>query len=138
MGGEVAGHKGHGLSLAAALVGGLSMIADPEPTPAGCMRPPETWGSRLGGVFVVAIDPAAFGDAADYRRRVAGVLDRLAGVPPAPGAAGVLVPGDPERLSRERREREGVPVPEATWAELAGFAERFGVPLSAPPARSRP
>src|SRR3989440_629188 len=60
MGGEVAGHKGHGLSLAAALVGGLSMIADPEPTPAGCMRPPETWGSRLGGGFVVAIDPAAF------------------------------------------------------------------------------
>src|SRR5437588_10847997 len=35
LGGEVAGHKGHGLSLASALVGGLAMIGDPEPTPAG-------------------------------------------------------------------------------------------------------
>jgi uncharacterized oxidoreductase len=131
MGGDVAGHKGQGLSLAAALIGGLAMIADPDPTAAGCMRPPESWGERLAGVFVVAIDPAAFGDAAEYRRRVAGVLDRLEAVPPAPGVERVLVPGDPERQHRERRTREGIPVPAATWRDLAVIAERFGVPLPA-------
>ncbi len=130
MGGDVAGHKGHGLSLASALIGGLAMIADPDPSPAGCMRPPETWGRRLAGVFVVAIDPAAFGDAAEYRRSVAGVLDDLQQVPPAPGFDGVLAPGDPERRSRERRAREGVPVPAATWRELGAIGERFGVALS--------
>jgi hydroxycarboxylate dehydrogenase B len=135
LGGDVAGHKGHGLSLAAALIGGLAMIADPDPSPAGCMRPPPTWGERLAGVFVVAIDPAAFGDAAAYRRQVAGVLDQLEAVPPAPGAGRVLVPGDVERASRERR-RDGIPLPEATWEELSGFAGRFGVPL--PTGRAMP
>ena len=129
MGGDVAGHKGHGLSLASALVGGLAMIADADPTPAGCMRRPETWGTRIAGVFVVAIDPAAFGDADAYRTLVAGVLEDVGGVPPAPGVDRVLVPGDPERRSRERRARHGIPVPAATWAELLAIGDRFGVPL---------
>jgi uncharacterized oxidoreductase len=131
VGGDVAGHKGHGFSLASALIGGLAMIADADPTPAGCMRPPEAWGTRLAGVFVVAIDPAAFGDPGAYRAQVAAVLDALEEVPPAPGTDRVLVSGDPERLSRERRAREGIPLPAATWEELVAIAARFGV---APPA----
>jgi LDH2 family malate/lactate/ureidoglycolate dehydrogenase len=129
LGGDVAGHKGHGLSLASALVGGLAMIADGDPTPAGCMRRPDAWGTRVAGVFLVAIDPAAFGDAHAYLELAAGVLDDLGEVPPAPGVERVLVPGDPERISRERRAREGIPVPAATWAELQAIGERFGVPL---------
>ncbi len=129
MGGDVAGHKGHGFSLASALIGGLAMIADAEPTPAGCMRLPEEWGTRLAGVFVMAIDPAAFGDAGAYAAMVAGVLDGLGEVPPAPGVERVQVSGDPERVSRERRAREGVPVSGATWAELLAIGERFGVAL---------
>jgi len=107
------------------------MIADADPTPAGCMRPPETWGDRLAGVFVVAIDPAAFGDPSGYRRQVAAVLDRLVAVPPAPAGERVLVPGDVERATRERRQRDGIAVPAATWQDLTSFAERFGVPLPA-------
>jgi hydroxycarboxylate dehydrogenase B len=129
LGGEVAGHKGHGLSLASALIGGLAMIADPEPTGAGCMRTPDRWGERLAGVFVAAVDPAAFGDPDRYRAQVAGVLDGLAGVTAAPGFEAVLVPGDPERRSRERRAEEGVPVPRATWVDLGAIADRFGVEL---------
>ncbi len=129
LGGDLAGHKGHGFSLASALVGGLAMIADPDPTPAGCMRLPDRWGARIAGVFVVAIDPAAFGDAGAYQAQVAGVLDGLAGVPPVPGVERVLVSGDPERISRERRAREGIPVPAATWEELLEIGQRFGVPL---------
>jgi uncharacterized oxidoreductase len=129
MGADVAGHKGHGLSLASALIGGLAMIADVDPTGAGCMRPPQTWGERLAGVFLVALDPAAFGDGDSYRAQVTGVLDGLTRVPPAPGVESVLVPGDPERRSRERRAREGVAVPEATWSDLLAISERFGVEL---------
>ena len=128
LGGDLAGHKGFGLSLAAALVGGLAMIADPEPTTAGTMRRPEVWGTRLAGVFVVAIDPDAFGDADAYRRQVAAVLDAAEASPPGPGVERVLVPGDPERRMRERRSAEGIPLPEATRAELRVIAERFGVP----------
>lgn len=131
MGDAVAGHKGHGLSLASALIGGLAMIADGDPTPAGTMRSPGAWGARLAGVFVAAIDPAAFGEGDAYRARVAEVLAALEEVPPAPGVQRVLVPGDPERLSRVRRSREGIPVPGATWRELAALAERFAIDLPA-------
>jgi uncharacterized oxidoreductase len=130
LGGDAAGHKGHGLSLASALIGGLAMIADPEPSGAGTMRRTGPWGSRLAGVFVVAIGPAAFGDPEAYQRQVAAALDALREVPPADGFDRVLVSGDVERRSRERRQREGIPLPEPTWADLQAIAARFGV---APP-----
>lgn len=127
LGGEVAGHKGYGLSLASALIGGLAMIADGDPTPAGCMRQPDSWGDRMAGVFVIGIDPAAFGDTDEYARRVAHVLDAAREVTPAPGVAQVLVAGDPERSSREQRARDGIAVPQSTWAELEELAVRFGI-----------
>jgi uncharacterized oxidoreductase len=130
LGGELAGHKGFGLSLAAALVGGLAMIEDPEPTSAGTMRLGQEWGTRLAGVFLVAIDPSAFGEALDYQRRVAEVLDALAAAPALPGAQGVMVAGDPERANRERRGRQGIPVAASIWTDLGRLASRFGVPMS--------
>ncbi len=131
LGDELAGHKGYGLSMAAALVGGLAMMDDPEPTPAGCMRMPAEWGTRIAGVFVLVVDPAAFGDPDEYRRRVTEVLEAAAASPPAPGRSEVLVPGDPERRSRRRRAAEGIPIPIVTWSELAGIAERFGIRMPA-------
>jgi len=129
MGGDAAGHKGHGLSLASALIGGLAMIADPDPSGAGAMRRGSEWGSKLAGVFVIAIGPAAFGDTTAYQSQVAAVLDALRQVPPAPGFDRVLVPGDVERQSRERRAQDGIPLPEATWEDLRAIAARFDLEL---------
>lgn len=130
LGSGLAAHKGFGLSLAAALVGGLAVIDDRDPTSAGTMqRQAGDWSSRLAGVLVVGIDPGAFGDAEEYRRKVAAVLDALNEAAPAPGVERVLVPGDPERASRQTRERAGIPIPPAVWEGLATAAARFGVPL---------
>ncbi|TME16821.1 MAG: Ldh family oxidoreductase [Chloroflexi bacterium] len=126
VGGQVAGHKGYGLGLSAALLGGFAMLAEGTATSAGTgsTQGREPW---MAGVFVEAIDPDWFGDGAEYRRRVAAMLEALRGQPPATGGGAVLVPGDPERQSRERRRREGVPVPEAVLSELAAVAARLGV-----------
>ncbi len=129
LGGEVAGHKGWGLSLAAALFGGLAMIADEAPSAAGTGRLPAPGVPALAGVFVAAVDPAAFGDALQYQRQVAEVLAAVGHVQPVPGVTRVLVPGDPERSTRAARERDGIPVPASIWEELAGLGERFGVPM---------
>ncbi len=127
LGGLAAGHKGYGLSLASALIGGLAAIGDDDPTPAGTMMEVSPWGPRAAGVLVLAIDPGAFGQADVYSGQVASVLDAAAGARPGPGAERVLVPGDPERLSRVVREREGIPIPTATWTELKAIGERFGI-----------
>lgn len=136
LGGEVAGHKGYGLALASALLGGLAMIDDPDPTLAGVRvtRPDAPARGRIGGVFLIVVDPAGFGDAERYRSLVDATLEAAASQPPAPGRDRVLLPGEPEALSRAQRGRDGVPIPERTWRDLQAIAERFGVEL--PPHRA--
>jgi LDH2 family malate/lactate/ureidoglycolate dehydrogenase len=133
LGGAVAGHKGSGLAMASALVGGLGMIDDPEPTMVGAAPDPgvtDTRG-RVGGVYVQVIDPACFGDPAGYRALVEEHLAAARRMPAAAGGEGVLMPGEPEARSRDRRGREGIPLAAATWAELGKLAARLGVPLPA-------
>ena len=40
----------------------------------------------------------------------------------------VLVAGDPERIMRVERGREGIPLPETTWEEIVQAAEAVGLP----------
>jgi uncharacterized oxidoreductase len=123
-----AGHKGYGLSVASALLGSLAMVDDPEPTLAGAASAPAGDG-RSGGVFLLALDPARFGDAIRYRAMVDQVLVGLKQVRPNDGVAEVMVPGEPERRSRELRLRDGIAIAEQTQAELAAIAERFRIRL---------
>jgi len=125
-GGALVGHKGYGLALASALIGGLAMIDDEKPTTAGTAAAPSApeW---LAGAFVVAIDPERFGGADRYRAAVAGALAGLRRQPPAEGVAEVLIPGDPERRSRALREREGIPIPDPVWSDLREVADRYEV-----------
>ena len=134
LGGTLAGHKGYALGLASALLGALGMIGDADPTLVGA-APPETADARgrIAGVFLQAIDPAAFGDAERYAGLVDEALDAAKRQPPADGVAEVLVPGEPEERARARRTREGITLAAATWAELGKVGERFGVTL--PPSR---
>jgi uncharacterized oxidoreductase len=127
-----AGHKGYGLSFASALIGGLAMIEDSEPTMAGASGLPPAPG-RTAGVFLVVVDPGHFGDAGAYRAMVTVTMNAVKDVRPQDGVERVLVPGEPEVMIRERRAREGVAIPEKTREELAEIGDRFGVEL--PPCR---
>jgi uncharacterized oxidoreductase len=49
--------------------------------------------------------------------------------PCAPGVDEILIPGEPEVKMRERRSREGIPIPMTTWQELSILAKRFAVAL---------
>ena len=100
LGGAAGGHKGYGLGLASALLGGLGMIGDTDPTLVGAAPPEgEDARGRMAGVFLQAIDPAAFGDAARYGELVDEALAAAKRQPPADGVAEVLVPGS-RRLAR--------------------------------------
>ena len=128
LGGQNGGHKGYGLALASALIGGLAMIDEP---PAGIAPVPQGDDDRgrISGVMVLVIDPAAFGESTAYAAMVGETLGAAKRLRPAPGVEEVLVPGEPEVRTRAQREREGIAVPEATWQELTTVAERYGVPL---------
>ena len=51
----------------------------------------------------------------------------IAETKPAPGSDGVLLPGDPERISTAQRLESGIPIDEKTWAQLLETAAALGV-----------
>jgi len=119
LGGTIAGHKGYGLALSAALLGGLAHADGTPPALVGLAKLRRGDGdlNSLGGVTMIVIDPAAFGDRSSYSAavgRVAGALHE----------DGVLVPGDMERRCREVA-REEVSLPLTTFSELSKLEERY-------------
>ena len=127
------GHKGYGLALGAALLGGLAAIGESDPSMAGAAAPPTEpgQGDRTAGVFMLVVDPGAFGDPAAYVAGVASVTGALKRVPPAPGVGEVLLPGEPEARTRRQRQQEGVALPADTWTAIAEVAGRAGVEMPA-------
>jgi uncharacterized oxidoreductase len=43
------------------------------------------------------------------------------------GVDQVLIPGDPERKTRAERTRNGIPLPDDTWAAIVNTAREVGV-----------
>jgi uncharacterized oxidoreductase len=133
LGGEVAGHKGFGLCLLSALLGALSMIDDPTPTFIGApMLSDAEMQSAIAGVFLVVVNPSCFGDAGHYQEMVSQTVAAAKRIPPAPGFEEILMPGELEVRARERRARDGILLPEATWQDLIRVGGRFRVPLPEP------
>jgi LDH2 family malate/lactate/ureidoglycolate dehydrogenase len=115
------GHKGYALALAIeflgrVLVGGETYAAS-SPSP-----------FNEAGTLILAIDPATFRPAADYAASADDLSRRVKAIPPADGFSEVLLPGEPERHSRETRLKEGIPIPEATWEGIVETARRLGAP----------
>jgi LDH2 family malate/lactate/ureidoglycolate dehydrogenase len=113
------GHKGSALALMSALFSSVLTGAEDY---AG--------GADQSGTFILAIDAGAFRPAAEVKASTDRVADRIKAIPPADGFSEVMLPGEPEVRTRERRLREGIPLPEATWQELQDAAASLGVSLS--------
>ncbi|GAB2962910.1 Ldh family oxidoreductase [Amycolatopsis acidiphila] len=124
LGGRTAGHKGYGLALVSALLGGLSAVGDTEPTVLGAQVAGDgDPRGRVSGMFVLVLDPAAF--APDGYPELVGEV--AAGLKRAPGEPGALLPGEPEVTTRHARSEAGISLPDATWRDLGELAARFDV-----------
>ncbi len=79
------------------------------------------------GHFMLALDVARFTDAAAFRAQIDLLVREIHAHEAADPARPPLAPGEPERLTAERRRRDGVPLSEATLAELNALARELGV-----------
>ena len=108
------GHKGSGIALmvellAGALIGqGFSVETAAADNRDG--------GPPRGGIFLLALDPARFGDAEGWLDHAEGFLSRLAALD------GVRLPGDRRAANRARSDAEGVKIPTKLWAEVLSAA----------------
>lgn len=116
--GGITGHKGFALSMMVELLSGAL-------SGAGCTGP----GDRQPGnaLFILVVDPNAFGSLEGFQRQAMSLAEWVKGSPPAPGGAGVMLPGEPEFRETERRLTEGIPLDDETWRQLKALADELGV-----------
>ena len=74
----------------------------------------------------MAIDPKAFREEGAFESDLDAAIDVLRETPPADPAKPVLVAGDPEAEARERRLREGIPIPPALDRHVRDICGRCG------------
>lgn len=122
---ETASHKGYGLAMMVHILGGVLSGASFSPLRVRTQRPEDP--DNLGHFFL-ALDPDAFRDEGEFEADLDEVVDVLHAAPPVDPALPVLVPGDPEAASREKRLREGIPVPGSLAKLLRGVCEGCGAP----------
>ena len=73
------------------------------------------------------LDPARFPGGDEFGQRMDTLMRDVWSSEPAEGFEKVSVPGDIERVLRERRVREGIPLSPASLDELARIAGELGV-----------
>ncbi len=113
------GHKGYGVALACELLGGAL-------TGGGTWHYAESSKQRvLNGMLTIVFDPARLGTAAPLAAESRQFLDWLRKSAVAPGFDKVRIAGEPERETRARREKQGIPVDETTWAEIVAAGAKL-------------
>jgi uncharacterized oxidoreductase len=106
--GGPAGHKGYGLGLAVELLGGAL-------SGAGCAGRSARNGN---GALLLVIDIAGFAKMEEYYRQVEDFIAFVKASPRATGFEEILMPGEVEARTREKRLREGIFVEEETWRQI--------------------
>lgn len=122
MGGTQA-YKGFGLSLmieilTGALSGGVVARQPFYPKKGNC-------------VFVMLLDPAAFGGAEHFQSEVAQLAEYIRSCPRIDGCERIILPGDPERFVLAERSANGLYLDDENWGVLCRLAGELGVPVPA-------
>ena len=116
------GHKGGGLALmnellAGILSGGQTMRGDTlfkNDQIINCM-------------LSIIIDPSKLIDNAFYAAELDATLKWVKASRPIDPDKPVLVPGEPEQITKKEREANGIPIDDATWEELLVAADSVGL-----------
>jgi LDH2 family malate/lactate/ureidoglycolate dehydrogenase len=117
-------HKGYGLAMMAQILGGTLSGSALAASQAATRKPGDP--DDIGHFFL-ALNPEAFRDSGSFTAEMDDAIDTLHQTPRADPAKPVQVAGEPEAQERARRQREGIPVPQALEAKLRAICERSGV-----------
>src|SRR5580692_1339001 len=110
-----AGPKGYGLGISIGILAGLLPGGEIGRLVLGTL---DTESRCTKGDFFLLINPGAFAGGLALASRVASYLDELRHSPPQQGVESVIVPGDRARELREKRLRNGIPLPKEVWVAV--------------------
>ena len=84
----------------------------------------------MGNSFTATLlDPIVFRGQGPFDLDVNQLVDYVKSSKLAAGFNEILIPGEPERRERIKRERDGISVDDETWRQIRGTGERYGVKM---------
>jgi len=110
-------HKGSGLAFICELLGGAL-------TGTGATAANRRFAN---GMLAFYIDPKVVDTSSVFEGEMSRYVDFIRATKPVAGVEQVLIPGDPERRTRAERSKNGVPLPDDTWAAIVNTARDVGV-----------
>ncbi len=126
----IGGYKGYGLALVVGLIAGTlngaAMGRDVIDFNADAASPTNT------GQTIVAIDPAAFGDVAEFKASVDKLIRDLRGSERMPGVERIFMPGEQSHARSVAQRKEGI----ALAPQLVQTLDRLAEQLDIPPLRT--
>ncbi len=112
-------HKGSGLGVFVELLAGAlaseSTVATEKHIPAGVYN----------NMFSVILDPEAFDSKEQVMQRTMEFYDFIKAKPTAKGVDQILMPGEPEKISKAKREMHGIPVDDETLRQIYESLKHF-------------
>jgi uncharacterized oxidoreductase len=84
-------------------------------------------GRHNDGCFMAVFKVEAFQPLDKFKREVTEFAHYLKSSPPAQGFSEVYYPGELEHLRTQKLLQEGIFVEDATWGQLQGLANEFGI-----------
>src|SRR5260221_96126 len=110
-------HKGSGLALICELLGGAL-------TGTGATSPNRRFAN---GMLAIYVDPKVVDTSSFFDGEISRYVSYFKDTKPAAGVDAVLIPGEPEAKMRAERTKNGVPLPDDTWAAIVNTAREVGV-----------
>lgn len=114
-------HKGYGLAFMCELLGG-GLAGEWTVQPGN-----ERAGHAINNMLMFVVDPVAFGNAERFQDEVLAMVDYIHSTEPARDVDRVRIPGEPEIESMAKREANGIPIDDNSWAGIVGAAEKVGL-----------
>jgi uncharacterized oxidoreductase len=114
-------HKGYGLAVVCELLGGAL-------TGGGTWHSDDRSKKRVwNGMLTILVDPKRLGTGDAFATETSEFIKFLRKSPVAPGFDKVRIAGEPERETRVKRERDGIPVDDNTWEEIFAAGAKLKV-----------
>jgi len=115
-GGPVA-YKGYGLAMAVDVIAGILSGRGPAFDKAG----------KEQGIFQMAIKIDAFQPVQEFKTNIDRLIRTVRESRKAPGFKEILIPGEPELISKKEKARTGIDVPQKTWDRILQTAKKVNI-----------
>jgi LDH2 family malate/lactate/ureidoglycolate dehydrogenase len=122
----IGGYKGYGLSLVVGILAGTLNGAAMGRAVIDFNHDDHSVTNT--GQAIAVIDPAAFGDVAEFKARVDHLVRELRGSARMPGVERIWLPGEQSEAKRLAYARDGIPIAPALLAQLNTVSAQLKVP----------